>query len=76
MSALIASRLPGDHAGGLSFLILDGQCAGRTGPLTFAGPAGTAVRLRQARSPGRSRQPRQRPHPSRRIMIRPAVVDM
>ena len=48
MSALIASRLGGDHAGGLSFLILDGQFSRRSAPLQVAGPPGIRTRLAEA----------------------------
>ncbi|MEJ3652101.1 MBL fold metallo-hydrolase [Actinomycetes bacterium KLBMP 9759] len=42
------SHLHGDHFGGLPFLVLDGQFARRTRPLTVLGPAGTGERLRTA----------------------------
>jgi ribonuclease BN (tRNA processing enzyme) len=48
ISTVLISHLHGDHFGGLPFLILDGQFARRTSPLTVAGPPGTAGRLRQA----------------------------
>jgi ribonuclease BN (tRNA processing enzyme) len=48
ISTVFISHLHGDHFGGLPFLILDGQFAGRVGPLTVAGPPGTAARLHQA----------------------------
>lgn len=47
IGAVLISHLHGDHFGGLPFLILDGQFAGRTRPLTVAGPPGTGARLRQ-----------------------------
>src|SRR5258706_11796786 len=44
------SHLHGDHFGGLVFLLLDAQhISRRAGPLTIAGPRGTAERLRAAR---------------------------
>jgi ribonuclease BN (tRNA processing enzyme) len=48
VAAVFVSHLHGDHFGGLPFLILDGQFSRRTQPLTIAGPAGTARRLRAA----------------------------
>jgi ribonuclease BN (tRNA processing enzyme) len=48
IGTVLVSHLHGDHFGGLPFLILDGQFTRRTGPLTVAGPPGTAARLRQA----------------------------
>jgi ribonuclease BN (tRNA processing enzyme) len=48
IAAVFVSHLHGDHFGGLPFLILDGQFAGRTRPLTVAGPPGTARRLTDA----------------------------
>jgi ribonuclease BN (tRNA processing enzyme) len=39
------THLHGDHFGGLPWLILDGQFAGRTKPLVIAGPPGTEERL-------------------------------
>jgi ribonuclease BN (tRNA processing enzyme) len=42
------THLHGDHFGGLPWLILDGQFAGRTRPLVIAGPPGTEARLEQA----------------------------
>jgi ribonuclease BN (tRNA processing enzyme) len=43
--AVLVSHLHGDHFGGLPFLVLDGQFARRTNPLTIAGPPGIARRL-------------------------------
>jgi ribonuclease BN (tRNA processing enzyme) len=43
--AVFVSHLHGDHFGGLPFLILDGQFAGRTDPLVVVGPPGTGQRL-------------------------------
>jgi ribonuclease BN (tRNA processing enzyme) len=48
VSAVVISHLHGDHFGGLPFLVLDGQFAGRADPLTVIGPPGTAARLRAA----------------------------
>ena len=45
---VLLSHLHGDHFGGLPWLILDGQFAGRTRPLVIAGPPGTERRLAQA----------------------------
>jgi ribonuclease BN (tRNA processing enzyme) len=52
VAAVFVSHLHADHFGGLPFLILDGQFSRRTRPLTVAGPAGTARRLRQAMEAG------------------------
>jgi ribonuclease BN (tRNA processing enzyme) len=41
------SHLHGDHFAGLPWLILDGQFAKRTRPLTIAGPQGTADRIKR-----------------------------
>ncbi|MQA03701.1 MAG: MBL fold metallo-hydrolase [Streptosporangiales bacterium] len=48
IAAVVVSHLHGDHFGGLPFLILDGQFAKRTEPLTVVGPPGTGARLMQA----------------------------
>jgi ribonuclease BN (tRNA processing enzyme) len=48
IGTVLVSHLHGDHFGGLPFLILDGQFARRTSPLTIAGPPGIAARLHQA----------------------------
>jgi ribonuclease BN (tRNA processing enzyme) len=45
VAAVFVSHLHGDHFGGLPFLILDGQFAGRTDPLTVVGPPGISRRL-------------------------------
>jgi len=45
IAAVFVSHLHGDHFGGIPFLILNAQFAGRTSPLTVIGPAGTARRL-------------------------------
>ena len=58
IAAVFVSHLHGDHFGGLPFLILDAQFAGRTAPLVLAGPAGTGQRLTEALEcmfPGSSR---------------------
>ena len=48
LAAVFVSHLHGDHFGGIPFLILDGQFAGRTAPLTLAGPPGITERLQRA----------------------------
>ncbi len=48
VSVVFLSHLHGDHFGGLPFLVLDGQFAGRADPLTVVGPPGTAARLHAA----------------------------
>jgi ribonuclease BN (tRNA processing enzyme) len=48
IGTVLVSHLHGDHFGGLPFLILDGQFAGRRQPLTVAGPPGLARRLGRA----------------------------
>jgi ribonuclease BN (tRNA processing enzyme) len=45
IAAVFVSHLHGDHFGGIPFLILNGQFAGRTSPLAVVGPPGTARRL-------------------------------
>jgi ribonuclease BN (tRNA processing enzyme) len=45
IAAVFVSHLHGDHFGGIPFLILNGQFAGRARPLTVIGPPGTARRL-------------------------------
>jgi ribonuclease BN (tRNA processing enzyme) len=45
IATVFVSHLHGDHFGGLPFLILDGQFARRTRPLTIVGPTSTARRL-------------------------------
>jgi ribonuclease BN (tRNA processing enzyme) len=45
VAGVVVSHLHGDHVGGIPFLILNAQFAGRTGPLTVIGPRGTARRL-------------------------------
>jgi ribonuclease BN (tRNA processing enzyme) len=42
------THLHGDHFGGLPWLILDGQFAPRTNPLTIMGPPGTEARVQRA----------------------------
>lgn len=64
IGAVFVSHLHGDHFGGLPFLILDGQFAGRTAPLVVAGPDGTGQRLTEAMEcmfPGSSRVRRRFP---------------
>jgi ribonuclease BN (tRNA processing enzyme) len=48
VSGVAITHLHGDHFGGLPFLILDQQFAGRSAPLEIAGPPGTAARLAQS----------------------------
>jgi ribonuclease BN (tRNA processing enzyme) len=58
VAAVVLSHLPGDHFGGVPFLILDGQFTRRTTPLLVAGPPGVAERVGQAMEvlfPGSSR---------------------
>ena len=58
IAAVFVSHLHGDHFGGLPFLFLDAQFAGRTAPLAVAGPPGTGPRLTEAMEclfPGSSR---------------------
>jgi ribonuclease BN (tRNA processing enzyme) len=45
IAAVFVSHLHGDHFGGIPFLILNGQFAGRASPLRVVGPPGTARRL-------------------------------
>ena len=54
IAAVFVSHLHGDHFGGLPFLILDAQFAGRTAPLVVAGrpaPASGSPRRWSACSP-------------------------
>ncbi len=46
--AVAVTHLHGDHFGGLPFLILDGQFAGRSAPLLVAGQKGIGARLTDA----------------------------
>ncbi len=48
VNAVVITHLHGDHFGGLPFLVLDGQFARRTKPLTVLGPIGTSQRLHAA----------------------------
>jgi ribonuclease BN (tRNA processing enzyme) len=55
---ILLSHLHGDHFGGVSFLILDGQFRRRARPLTVAGPPGLEARIHEAMEvffPGSSR---------------------
>ena len=45
VDAVVVSHLHGDHFGGIPFLILHCQFAGRVRPLTIAGPAGVRDRV-------------------------------
>lgn len=45
---VVLTHLHGDHFGGLPFMILDGQFARRTRPLTIAGPPTVEARVRAA----------------------------
>jgi ribonuclease BN (tRNA processing enzyme) len=61
VAAVFVSHLHADHFGGLPFLILDGQFARRTRPLTVVGPPGIARRLPEALEcmfPGSATAPR------------------
>ncbi|HYY88689.1 MAG TPA: MBL fold metallo-hydrolase [Chloroflexota bacterium] len=58
VDAVAITHLHGDHFGGLSFLVLDGQFSQRQRPLLVAGPLGTRERVTQAMEvlfPGSSR---------------------
>jgi ribonuclease BN (tRNA processing enzyme) len=58
IAAVFVSHLHGDHFGGLPFLILDAQFAGRTAPLAVVGPPGIGQRLAETMEclfPGSSR---------------------
>ena len=60
IDAVVVSHFPGDHFGGLPFLILDGQFAHRERPLSIAGPPGIRERVRAAMEglyPGSSATP-------------------
>jgi len=48
IAAVFVSHLHGDHFGGLPFLILNAQFAGRIQPLTVVGPPGVVRRLAEA----------------------------
>jgi ribonuclease BN (tRNA processing enzyme) len=48
VGCVVLSHLHGDHFGGVPWLILDGQFAGRDRPLLIAGPAETEQRLKLA----------------------------
>jgi ribonuclease BN (tRNA processing enzyme) len=58
VDAVIVSHLHGDHFGGIPFLVLDQQFAGRERPLVLAGPPGMRQRVLEAMEvlfPGSSR---------------------
>lgn len=64
IAAVFVSHLHGDHFGGLVFMILNGQFARRTQPLTVVGPPGTGRRLAEAMEcmfPGSAGVPRRFP---------------
>ncbi len=46
---VLVSHLHGDHFGGLSFMVLDGQFAHRTRPLHLVGPAGVGEQVQAVR---------------------------
>lgn len=48
VDAVIVSHLHGDHFGGIPFLVLDQQFAGREQPLLVAGPPGVRQRMVEA----------------------------
>ena len=48
VGAVLVTHLHGDHFGGVQFLVLDGQFARRTRPLTVAGPPGVGARVEAA----------------------------
>jgi ribonuclease BN (tRNA processing enzyme) len=48
IDTVLISHLHGDHFGGLPFLILDGQFAGRSTSLRIAGPPGLEARVTEA----------------------------
>lgn len=48
IGTVVLSHLHGDHFGGLPWLVLDGQFAGRSRPLVIAGPERTEERFTQA----------------------------
>ncbi len=48
IDAIAVSHLHGDHFGGIPYLVVQQHFAGRTRPLTVAGPRDLAVRLRGA----------------------------
>jgi ribonuclease BN (tRNA processing enzyme) len=58
VDTVFATHVHGDHFGGIPFLVLDGQFAGRVRPLRIVGPPGTREHLGQAMEtafPGSSR---------------------
>lgn len=48
IDAVVLSHFHGDHAGGIPYLVLEGQFHGRTKPLTIAGPPTVAERTRES----------------------------
>jgi ribonuclease BN (tRNA processing enzyme) len=48
IGSVVLSHLHGDHFGGLSWMVLDGQFTRRTRPLVIAGPPATETRFGQA----------------------------
>ena len=46
IDAVVVTHFHGDHAGGIPYLVLDGQFRRRDRPLTVAGPPGVADRVR------------------------------
>lgn len=48
VDTVFATHVHGDHFGGLPFLVLDGQFAGRLRPLRVVGPPGTREHLQRA----------------------------
>jgi ribonuclease BN (tRNA processing enzyme) len=61
IAAIFISHLHGDHFGGIPFMILNGQFAGRADPLSVIGPRGTGRRLAELMEcmfPGSSTVPR------------------
>jgi ribonuclease BN (tRNA processing enzyme) len=76
IDAVLVSHLHGDHFAGIPFLVLDGQFAHRTRPLTIVGPVGSKDRIQAAlvnMYPGFARE---RPHfPLRFVELRDGEAD-